>query len=280
MASDPKIDNSPTTTETSAPDTADTSSSKTESTASTEKSSPKTESSAPAKTDKAPTDAKTESSSSEAGAPAKTSASTQSPSDKKQERFELINLILGKETFIDPLIPETITKAYAFFESDPSKMLIVMTGSFQAHCRKCIREAALIEKKNEISIATLDEAEHLKTELAERLYRRIKADVELEQLLMLLIFKNSYWNWLRHGLKDIFIEQRNLPGNSLNTDLNSRFHKLKATKGYRVIGDLLSADIVEIVNRFKNEVVGKKNQNICITQQVEVLGLRVILASE
>lgn len=186
------------------------------------------------------------------------SENNQTPEEKKKERYDLINRIVGKETFVDPLISEEITKAYSVYESDPGKILRAVITSFQQYCRKCIREAALIEYKNDISHATTAEAEKLKTDVTEVVFNKVKNDTELEQLLLMLIFKNTYWNWVRYGLKDIFTEQRTQPGHPINNYLNSRFHKLKAEKGFKIIGDLVTADVTDIVNGFKNAVVGKK----------------------
>ena len=184
--------------------------------------------------------------------------SSEETEHKKRERYELINRVLGRETFIDPLMPDKITEAYSLFEKDPSKILQVVTANFQSHCRKCIRETALIAYKNEISNATFEKAENIRNTVIEKMFDKVKADSELEQLLLMLIFKNQYWKWVWRGLKEIFTEQRTLPGNPLNTHLNYRFHKLKKAKGYRIIGDLLHADITEIVNNFKNAVIKRK----------------------
>ncbi|MBT4288972.1 MAG: hypothetical protein HOD92_16725 [Deltaproteobacteria bacterium] len=186
------------------------------------------------------------------------SENNQTPEDKKQERYDLINRIIGKETFVDPLISEEITKAYSVYESDQGKILRAVVTSFQQYCRKCIREAALIEHKNDISQATTEEAETLKAEITELVFKKVKNDTELEQLLLMLIFKNTYWNWVRYGLKDIFTEQRTQPGHPINNYLNARFHKLKTEKGFKIIGDLVTADVTDIVNSFKNAVVAKK----------------------
>lgn len=181
-----------------------------------------------------------------------------SDAEKKKERFDLINKIIGRETFIDPLISEEITKAYSVYEKDPQKILKVVINSFQQHCRKCIRETALTEHKNEISHATIVEAEKLKSDISDAMFDKIKKDAEVEQLLLMLIFKNTYWNWVRYGLKDIFTEQRTQPGHPINNYLNARFHNLKIEKGFKIIGDLVMSDVTDIVNSFKNAVVGKK----------------------
>ncbi len=191
-------------------------------------------------------------------APAEPPAPQEDVERKKQERYELVSKILGKETFIDPLVPENITKAYAVYEKDPTKVIEVVTASFQSHCRKCIRESALIEIKNEISHSTIEEAERLKSKATAAVFDKIKSDPDLEQLLMMLIFKNQYWHWVRYGLRDIFTEQRTQPGHMINTYLNARFHRLKKKKGYRIIGDLVLSDITEIVNSFKNAVIKKR----------------------
>ena len=137
-------------------------------------------------------------------APIESDALQKEKEQKKQERYELISSILGKETFIDPLVPDEISKAYSVYEKDPMKILKVVTASFQSHCRKCIREAALIKRKNEISNSTIEKAEKIKNEATTAIFNKIKGDSELEQLLMMLIFKNQYWNWVRYGLKDIY----------------------------------------------------------------------------
>lgn len=188
----------------------------------------------------------------------KNSENNQPPADKNQDRYDLINKIIGKETFVDPLISEEITKAYSVYETDPDKILRVVVTSYQQYCRKCIREAGLIEHKNDISHATLVEAEKLKSDITDAIFKKVKNDLELEQLLLMLIFKNTYWNWVRYGLKDIFTEQRTQPGHPINTYLNARFHKLKTKKGFKIIGDLVTADVTDIVNSFKNAVVSKK----------------------
>lgn len=181
-----------------------------------------------------------------------------SPEERKRERYELVNKIIGKETFVDPLVSEEITIAYSVYEKDPSKILKTVITSFQQYCRKCIREAALIEHKNEISNATIAEAEKLKRQITDDMFEKVKQDPELEQLLLMLTFKNTYWNWLRYGLKDIFTEQRTQPGHPINNYLNTRFHRLKDKKGFKIIGDLVMADVTDIVNSFKNEVVARK----------------------
>jgi hypothetical protein len=188
----------------------------------------------------------------------KNSENNQPPADKNQERYDLINRIIGKETFVDPLISEEITKSYSVYETDPNKILRVVITSFQQYCRKCISEAGLIERKNDISHATMAEAEKLKSDITDAIFKKVKNDSELEQLLVMLIFKNTYWNWVRYGLKDIFAEQRTQPGHPINNYLNARFHNLKVKKGFKIIGDLVTADITDIVNSFKNAVVAKK----------------------
>ena len=187
-----------------------------------------------------------------------TSESSQTPDEKKQARYDLINKIIGKETFVDPLISEEITKAYSVYENDQGRILRTVITSFQQYCRKCIREAALVEHKNDISHATTAEAEKLKADITDVIFKKVKNDPELEQLLVMLTFKNTYWNWVRYGLKDIFTEQRTQPGHPINNYLNVRFHKLKTQKGFKIIGDLVTADVSDIVNSFKNAVVAKK----------------------
>lgn len=180
------------------------------------------------------------------------------PEEIKARRYELLNNIVSKETFIDPMASDEITKAYSVYEKDPMKILKVVVHNFLQYCRKCIREAALVEHKNELSNATFEEAEHIRTEVTEKFYDKVKSDPELEQLLIILIFKNTFWNWVRYGLKDIFNEQRRQPGHPINNYLNTRFHKLKEKKNYKIVGDLVMADITEIVNAFKKEVMQKK----------------------
>lgn len=178
-----------------------------------------------------------------------------SPEEVKAKRYELLNKIISRETFIDPMVSEEITKAYSVYEKDPSKILKVVLTNFLQYCRKCIREAALVEHKNELSHATFEEAEKIRTEVTDTFYKKVKDDPELEQLLIMLIFKNTFWNWVRYGLKDIFNEQRRQPGHPINNYLNTRFHKLKNKKNFKIVGDLVMADITEIVNAFKHEVM-------------------------
>ena len=206
-----------------------------------------------------------------------------SPEQVKAKRYELLNRIISRETFIDPMVSEEITKAYSVYEKDPSKILKVVVFNFLQYCRKCIREAALVEHKNELSHATFDEAEQIRTDVTDKFNPKFPAimdnfnmsvpfisrfdmvwcmtdknDPELEQLLLMLIFKNTFWNWVRFGLKDIFNEQRRQPGHPINNYLNTRFYKLKTKKNFRIVGDLVMADITEIVNAFKHEVMQKK----------------------
>jgi len=173
------------------------------------------------------------------------------------ERTELLREVLAKETFIDPLNPELITKAYAQYDKNPQKMLEVLIIAFQNYCRKSIREAAILRIKNKVAVLPYDEAEHLKREAVEELSKRIKAEPDLERLLVMLLFKNHFWTWLRFGLKDIFAEQRRQPGHTINNYLNIRFHKLKSKKRFHTVADLVSYDLTEIVNSFKAAVLQK-----------------------
>ena len=173
-------------------------------------------------------------------------------------RVELLREILAKETFIDPLNPELITKAYAQYDKTPQKMIEVLVKAFQDYCRKSIREAALLRVKNETALLPFEEAEQLKMKAVEELSQRIRSEPDLERLLSMLLFKNHFWTWLRFGLKDIFSDQRRQPGHSINTYLNIRFHKLKSKKNFQTVADLVSYDLTEIVNGFKAEVLQKK----------------------
>jgi len=180
------------------------------------------------------------------------------PKEIQEARYALVNTILSKETFIDPLDAEQVTRAYALYERSPLKIVEVLISSFQQYCRKCIREAALLEVKNEISQATIEEAEKIRTSVIEAGYQRIKNDAIVEQLLVMLLFKNKYWEWVRYGLKDIFAEQRMQPGHEINSILNTRFYKLKKEKKMKTVGDLVISDITEIVNAFKGQIMEKK----------------------
>jgi len=183
---------------------------------------------------------------------------TQNAREIQTERYELVNTILSKETFIDPLNAEQVTKAYAVYETNEKKIIDVLVQSFKQYVRKCIRETALLEVKNELSHATIEESEVLRDKVIEELNQKIKKDVALEQLLVMLLFKNFFWDWVRYGLKDIFSEQRMQPGHEINKYLNQRFHKYKREKNHQTVGDLVISDITEIVNVFKGEIMGKK----------------------
>ena len=173
----------------------------------------------------------------------------------QRERIELIQEVMGKETFIDPLHPDQITKAYAQYDKSSVKMMEVLNSSFQTYCRKSIREAALIRVKNEVATMLFDEAEMTKRTAVEELSKQIQADPQLERLLAMLMFKNHFWNWLRYGLKEIFKEQRAQPGHQINQYLNVRFHRMKAQKGFHTVADLMTHDLTEIVNTFKTTVM-------------------------
>ena len=181
----------------------------------------------------------------------------QSRGELRDKRFEFVNRVMSKETFIDPLNPDEVTKAYSVYGRDPSKVQRVVAANFQQYCKKCIREVALIEHKNELSNAVLEEAEKMQVKITADMFQQVKSDPELEQLLLMLLFKNRYWSWVRFGLKDIFTHQRTQPGHTINNYLNTRFHTLKDEKGLKTVGDLVLSDITEIVNRFKKEVIGK-----------------------
>lgn len=189
------------------------------------------------------------------------SKAEKSPGDLQRERYQLIQDIINKETFIDPLSGEEIARAYAAYDRNPEKIIKVLIVSFQSYCRKCIRETALVRVKNELNLMLMEEAEQFKAKTVQELFATIQEDQAMEQLLMMLIFKNRFWNWLRFGLKDIFMEQRTQPGNKLNSYFNYRFHKLKSKKGFKKISDLVISDIADIVNRFKAEIM-KKNVRI------------------
>ena len=178
--------------------------------------------------------------------------------ERQERRYELVNQVLGKETFIDPLSAEEVTKAYSVYERSPEKIINVMIESFKQYCRKCIRETAFLEVKNELSNATIDEADQLRREVVDGWYQKGKEDSVLEQLLVMLMFKNQYWEWVRFGLKDIFSAQRMQPGHEINSYLNARFHKLKQKKVMKTVGDLVMSDITEIVNTFKGAIMQKK----------------------
>ncbi len=174
------------------------------------------------------------------------------------ERYELVKKILGNETFIDHLDADQIVKAYSIFERNPQRITDTVIESFKQYCRKCIRETAIMEVKNELSQALAHEAETLRDKVTLDAFDQIRKDPTLEQLLIMLIFKNRFWEWVRFGIREIFDEQRMQPGHDINNYLNARFHKLKKVKNIKTIGDLVGADIVEIVNNFKGEVARRK----------------------
>lgn len=178
--------------------------------------------------------------------------------ENQDKRYELVNQVLSKETFIDPLNAEEVTKAYSVYERSPEKIINVMVESFKQYCRKCIRETAYLEVKNELSQATIDEADSLRRQVVDVWNQKVMDDPILEQLLVMLLFKNHYWEWVRFGLKDIFSAQRMQPGHEINSYLNARFHKLKQKKAMKTVGDLVMSDITEIVNTFKGAIMQKK----------------------
>jgi hypothetical protein len=177
--------------------------------------------------------------------------------DIQDERYKLVQKVMAKETFIDPLDAEQVTRAYSVYGSNQQKIVDVVVEKFRYYCRKCIKEAALIEVKNEISQATVNEAEKLRDKVINDLFDKVKKDPTLEQLIVMLVFKNRFWEWIRFGLKEILNEQRSQPGHEINTVLNKRFHLVKKEKGIKIVGDLVVADVTEIVNNFKKEIMKK-----------------------
>ena len=175
-----------------------------------------------------------------------------------EDRYQLVSKIIGREIFIDPLDAEQITKAYSIYERNPQKIIEVLIESFRQYCRKCIRESAIIDVKDEISQLPQADADKLKAKVTQDQFTKIENDKAIEQLLIMMIFKNQYWEWVRFGLKDIFSSQRMQPGHEINSYLNARFHKLKNEKKYKVVRDLVLADVTDIVNRFKGELMEKK----------------------
>jgi len=184
----------------------------------------------------------------------------EAPKSIEQERSEFIRDILGKETFIAPLNGDEIASAYSAYESNPQKIIDVLTVSFQGYCRKCIKEIALMRVKNELSIMLIEEAEAFTSKVVDELNKKVQKDPALEHLLMMMLFKSRFWSWVRFGLKDIFKEQREMPGNKLNTYFNHRFHKMKGERKFRKVGDLIIYDIVEIVNHFKTHILKKDSR--------------------
>jgi hypothetical protein len=192
----------------------------------------------------------------------KTAAAEPSPGKNQKEiqdeRYATVNTILSKETFIDPLDPEQVTRSYAVYEKSPLKVVDVLIQHFRQYCRKCVREVGLLMVKNEVSQATLEEASRIRAQAIEEWNRKIMDDPILEQLLVMLLFKNKYWEWVRFGLKDIFTQQRSQPGHEINGILNVRFHRQKKAKGMKTVGDLVTSDITEIVNLFKGQIMEKR----------------------
>lgn len=181
----------------------------------------------------------------------------QESGDDQVARYALVQKIMSKETFIDPLDAEQVTKAYAVYANNQQKIVDVIVEKLRVYCRKCIREAALLDVKNELSQATVMEAEKMKDAVVNDMFEIIKNDPILEQLVVMLIFKNRFWEWIRFGLKEIFNEQRSQPGHDINNILNKRFHTMKKEKNIKMVGDLVMMDVTEIVNNFKREVMKK-----------------------
>ncbi len=181
----------------------------------------------------------------------------QESGDDQIARYALVQKIMGKEAFIDPLNAEQVTRAYAVYGVNPQKIVDVVVEKLQIYCRKCIRETALLEVKNELSQATIMEAEKLKSKVVDEMSAKIKSDPVLEQLIVMLIFKNRFWEWIRYGLKEILNDQRSQPGHEINNVLNKRFHLIKKEKNINMVGDLVVMDVTDIVNNFKREVMKK-----------------------
>ncbi|MBU2510246.1 hypothetical protein KJ966_02875 [bacterium] len=181
----------------------------------------------------------------------------QESGDDQTARYALVQKIMGKETFIDPLNAEQVTRAYSVYGANPQKIVEVVVEKLKFYCRKCIRETALLEVKNEISQATLMESEKLKDKVVNEMFDSIKKDPVLEQLIVMLIFKNRFWEWIRYGLKEILNDQRSQPGHEINNVLNKRFHTMKKEKNINIVGDLVVMDVTDIVNNFKREVMKK-----------------------
>ncbi len=186
-----------------------------------------------------------------------TEAAPEDEMDIQGERYKLVQKIMSKETFIEPLDADQVTRAYSVYGANQQKIVDVVVDKFKFYCRKCIKEAALIEVKNEISHATINEAEKLKDTVVNDLFEKVKNDSTLEQLIVMLVFKNRFWEWIRFGLKEILNEQRSQPGHEINNVLNKRFHMIKNEKGIKIVGDLVVADVTEIVNNFKKEIMKK-----------------------
>lgn len=182
-------------------------------------------------------------------------AAGQEPGLTPEERHQLVEEVVSRDIFIDPLIGEDIIKAYRVYHEEPNRIVQVLVASFQSYCRKCIQEAGIVRVKNELSRMLADEAEQKRAEVAEEMFKKVKSDLGLERLIMMLIFKNRYWQWVRFGLKDIFTEQRMMPGNPLNNYLNTRFHLLKEKRDFHTVADLVAFDLTDIVNHFKSEVM-------------------------
>lgn len=181
----------------------------------------------------------------------------ETPQSPEEKRFELLRSIVHKETFIDPLDGDEMATAYSQYDRDPEKITDALIVSFQSYCRKCIREAALIKVKNELPLMKLEEAENYKVVTINMAYEEIKNDSGLEQLLMMMLFKNRFWTWSHTGLKEIFNELREQPGNKLNSFFNLRFHKLKGAKNFNNVGELVIYDVTVIINNFKARILKK-----------------------
>lgn len=181
-------------------------------------------------------------------------------SQEEGDKFELVKSILQGDSYIDPLNPDEITRAYAAFDRNPQKMVHVLVNHFQSHCRKVIRNSALIEHKNEISNSLQDEADVLRQEVTQKIFDKVKKDPQAEQLLKMLIFKNSFWKWIRFGLKEIFEQQRSEPGHELNKHVHTRYQLLKKRLNLKHVGEVVAFDIVEIINLFKQEMLKKETK--------------------
>ena len=179
--------------------------------------------------------------------------------DSEQKRHALVSEILQRETFIDPLNGDEMVRAYTTYENEPQNIVDALVANLQMYCRKCIRETALIKVKDELALMSLEDAESFKTVTIEKAYKIIQEDPALEQLLMLTLFKTRFWAWSRTGLKDIFNELREQPGNKLNSYFNSRFQKLKNEKSFKKVGDLVNHDATIIVNQFKAKILKKES---------------------
>ncbi|MCP4298827.1 MAG: hypothetical protein GY786_24870 [Proteobacteria bacterium] len=178
----------------------------------------------------------------------------QSPEEK---RYALLQSLVQRETYIDRLDGEEMARAYSLYDRSPEKIVDALVGSFQNYCRKCIREVAIMKVKNELALMKIDEAEGYKVVVVDKAYGEIKDDPALEQLLMMMLFKNRFWTWSYTGLKEIFNELREQPGHQLNSFFNLRFHKMKDEKKFQKVGDLVTFDVTVIVNEFKARIIKK-----------------------